>query len=334
VITLPYQNWSTILNAPKLMDKELRFLAIIVVGTFCLRFVISIVNTLLTADQEPGISIFTGFIGNLLSLVLVFLVTKLIPSSLLSIGIALSLSQVLPSIFSFFYLFRTRYRNLIPSFEHFSKKQIKNIFSLGIRFFAIQITALMLFQTNNIIIAHVCGLNEVTEFNIAFKYTNIVYIAFSGLVAPLWSASTEAFIKGEISWIQNAIKRLNQIWIFLMIVGVVIILLSPLFYKLWLKDSIQPNYFLLFMLLFYFACVTRSMMYRSFMNGVGKISLQFYVTLLQSILHIPLAFFLGQIWGFYGIISVMILWAFLNAIWEPIQFKRIIFKTAVGVWNR
>jgi hypothetical protein len=70
------------------------------------------------------------------------------------------------------------------------------------------------------------------------------------------------------------------------------------------------------------------------MNGAGKISLQFIVTFIQSLLHIPFAILMGKYIGLPGIVMVMILWAFINAIWEPIQFSRIINKTAKGIWNR
>ena len=70
------------------------------------------------------------------------------------------------------------------------------------------------------------------------------------------------------------------------------------------------------------------------MNGVGKISLQFYVTLVQSALHIPLAILAGKAWGMYGVVCVMILWAFTNALWEPVQFAKIINNKAKGVWNK
>ena len=70
------------------------------------------------------------------------------------------------------------------------------------------------------------------------------------------------------------------------------------------------------------------------MNGVGKISLQFNVTVIQSLLHVPFAILAGKYFGLNGVVWVMILWSFINAIWEPIQFKRIINKTAKGIWNR
>jgi len=330
----PFINWATILNAPEYLEPDLKILAFIVIGLFCVRFVVNIITTLLTADQEPGIPMLIGFLGNLLSLAVVYWVTLTTSSSLLYIGIALSVSQLFPLLIAFVYLFATRYRPIVPSLKYFSRQHIRSIFSLGIRFFLIQFTTLIIFQSNNIIIAHVCGLEEVTEFNIAYKYMNVLYLAFGAFVSPLWSATTEAYVRDDIDWIRNSIKKLNYIWLMLIISGAFLIVLSPLFYGIWLHHTLSPDRLLLFLILVYFICLTRSSVYRSFMNGVGKISLQFYVTMTQSILHIPITIYVGEIWGISGVVLIMILWAFMNAIWEPVQFKLILTKKAKGIWNK
>ena len=327
-------NWAVILNAPQALAPQLNILAIIVAGTFCIRFVVNIVSTLLTADQEPSIPALIGLLGQCLSLLVVYLITKLTTSSLLYIGIALSISQIFPLVLAFIYLFSTKYKTIFPSLSYFSKPHIRSIFSLGIRFFVIQITALVIFQSNNIIIAHVCGLEDVTKFNIAYKYIYILTMAFSTFVNPLWSAITEAYIKEDTLWINNIIKRLNQLLLLLAFAGIILILISPFVYKIWLNNTFTPNFVLLSLLLLYFIFYSRSLLYRSFMNGAGKISLQFIVTFIQSLLHIPFAILMGKYIGLPGIVMVMILWAFINAIWEPIQFSRIINKTAKGIWNR
>jgi O-antigen/teichoic acid export membrane protein len=334
IAVYPFINWASVLNAPKEMESQLKILALIVIGSLCIRFIVNIVNILLTADQEPATPLIIGLAGNLLSLIVVYLVTILFPPSLLHLGIALSLSQLFPLIIAFFYFFATRYKPIFPSLKYFSKSHIRNIFSLGIRFFAIQITALILLQTNSIIIAHVAGLEEVTKFNIAFKYINILFLAFSAFLTPLWSAITEAYAKGEILWIRNSIRRLNQIWLLMIFGGVVLVVSSPFLYHLWLGNTLFPDFKLLVLLLFYIVCLCKSLIYRNFMNGVGKISLQFFVTILQSIMHIPIAYLLGRFWGIYGVVIVMASWALINAIWEPIQFNRIINRTAKGIWAR
>lgn len=176
---------------------------------------------------------------------------------------------------------------------------------------------------------------EVTEFNIAYKYISILYIGFLTILNPLWSASTEAYVKGDLAWIKNCMRRLNQLWILIMVIGgIILIVLSPFLYQIWLKSRILPDLTLLILMLLYFASLTRTAMYRYFMNGVGKIKLQLYVTTVQSLLHIPIAIILGIYFGIYGVVSSMILWNILNIVWEPLQFKKIVNQTVKGIWNK
>jgi O-antigen/teichoic acid export membrane protein len=327
-------NWSMILNAPENLAHDLKILALFVGGFFCLRFIVNIVTILLTADQEPSLSNIIGLLGQVLSLGMVFLITKITDPSILYIGIALSASQLFPLIVAFVFFFLTRYRAITPSLKYFSKSHIRSIFSLGSRFFLIQMTALILFQSNNIIIAHVCGPENVTRYNVAFKYLNVIYFLFTAFLTPLWSATTEAFTKGEFAWIKERLKQLNKLWLMISAVGIVMVLFAPFVYKLWLKGTLTADFGLLSLLWIYFFLLMRSQMFRYFMNGVGKIYLQFYVTSVQSLIHIPLAIYLGRLFGLKGILFVLIAWAFTNAIWEQIQYTRIINNTAKGVWNK
>lgn len=326
--------WYQVLNAPKELEVVLQTLVIYLVGMFCVRFIINIISVLLTADQNPAIPAIILLSGNALSLISVYVLTLRGETSLFAMGICLYISQILPLIIAFIYFFSTKYKTIFPTWESFSKPHIKQVLSLGIKFFLIQITALLLLQSNNIIIAHVCGLSEVTDFNIAFKYVNILFTVFMTLLTPLWSASTDAYARNDIEWIKKSYSRLNNIWMLLILVGIMMVTISPIFYNLWLKNKILPNIPLLSLLLLNVLFLMRSTLYRSFMNGVGKIKMQFVITLIQSIIHIPLAIILGKQFGVLGVVFTMMIWNLFNSIWEPIQFKRIISNTAKGIWGK
>lgn len=329
-----FTNWSVVLAAQEDLASQLKILAIFIAATLSFRFIVNIISVILTADQEPSITAIINLFSNLLSLSVVYLISKILPPNLVILGICLSLCQIIPLSVAFFYYFNTRYKEIFPKWRNFSVKHIRSILSLGIRFFLIQITALILFQTNNIIIAHTCGLADVTEFNISYKYMSILHIFFMTILTPLWSASTDAYFKGDITWLKNSIHKLNLIWILTLIGGILLVMTSSFLYKIWLKGTLNPNLILLSLLLFYFACLMRSNIYRSFMNGVGKIGMQFYITLLQSILHIPIAIYMGNFLGINGVVLTMILSTFINSLWEPIQFNRIINNRAYGIWNK
>ena len=329
-----FVDWSLMLNAPKYMEHDLQILILFIGSFFCIRFVINIVNILITAEQHPSVVKIIALIGNIIALLTIYILTKTAEPSILFLGIFLSVSQLFPLLVAFIYLFSTKYRPILPRLSQFSSKYIRLIFSLGIQFFFIQITALVLFTTNNLIIVHTSGPEDVTEFNIAYKYINIIFLIFMTLLTPLWSACTEAYARQDIDWIKSVFKRMNNIWLALVGVGLILVFISPFTYNIWLKDEIKPDFVLLGLLLIYMALWMRYTLYRTFMNSIGKIRLQFYITTAESILHIPFAVYMGTMFGIYGVVFVMILSAVINSIWEPIQYRRILYNTAKGIWNK
>ena len=329
----PFVSWTAIFACRETLAPQLNSLILIVIGSFCLRFACSICNSLLLADQKPALSNLIHLSSHILALIVVATMVLFFDTNLFTLGSALAVSQSIPPVLAFFLLFTTLYKEIRPERRYFSKDHVRLIFSLGIRFFMIQLTALILFQTNNFIIAHTCSLNDVAEFNIAYKYIGILQIAFMAILTPLWSASTEAFTRGDTQWIKNAIKKINLLWIMAIFAGILMTVASPWAYYLWLQGSITANLFLLSLCLVYYICLLRVATYRSFMNGTGKIKLQFYVTMIQALLHVPLAVWLGNYYGIAGVLISMIFWQAINCIWEPYQYRLIVSGKARGIWN-
>ncbi|MBI2419879.1 MAG: polysaccharide biosynthesis C-terminal domain-containing protein, partial [Ignavibacteriales bacterium] len=73
-----------------------------------------------------------------------------------------------------------------------------------------------------------------------------------------------------------------------------------------------------------------------FINGVGKIRLQFYSAIFILIVNIPLSVILVKIpsLGIAGIVIANCLVLFISSIWAPLQYYKIINGTAKGIWNK
>lgn len=329
-----FLDWSSILNAPKGLSETLKILSIILISMFCIRFVVNLITIILTADQKPAVPAIIIASGSAMSLFIILGLVFYKKVTLLNLGLGMSISQLFPLLIAYVFYFNGTYESLKPKMIYFSKKHLKEIFSFGGQFFLIQITALLLFQSNNIIIAHVCNLKDVTTFNIGMKYFNILNTIFMIMITPLWSATTDAYFRKDIEWLKVTFKKFNLFWIVISCLGIVMFFLSDFAYNIWLGTEVSSDRILMILLLLNVLFLLRSTLYRSFMNGVGKIRLQFLVTFVQAVLHIPLVYYFGKIYGLYGVVSIMFLWNFINSIWEQIQYKKILFNTAKGIWNK
>jgi O-antigen/teichoic acid export membrane protein len=206
--------------------------------------------------------------------------------------------------------------------------------SLGIKFFVIQLAAVIFYQTSNIIIAHLFGPQEVTPYNIAYKYFSVITMSFSIIMLPLWSAYTEAWVKRDIDWIKNTINKLILIWGLIVIGVVIMLLLSTFVYRMWVGKEIKVSISISVVMAAYVIVNGWCGIFSQFLNGVGKIKLQLYISTIGAILNIPLAIFLGKHFGIYGVLLSTVILGAISAIWSPIQYKKLINNTATGIWNK
>ncbi len=235
----PLINWSYILNAPSNLNDELSELSLIVFGFFCLKFVLQLINTILTADQKPAINSLNNFVTNIVSLVAIYLLTRITKGSLVDLGLIVSSSPVIVLVSASLILFNKKYKAYKPRLRNLDFSKVKELSSLGIQFFIIQLTGIILFTTDNLIITQLFGPNEVTPYYISYKYFSILVFLFSIITLPFWSAFTDAFHKGDIRWIINTNSKLRKMWAIITFFGFIMLLLSKLAYKYWIGQNLD-----------------------------------------------------------------------------------------------
>ncbi|MFH0865864.1 MAG: oligosaccharide flippase family protein, partial [Bacteroidota bacterium] len=297
-----FLNWTNILNAPDEMAAELSMLALIVFVFFCLKFVLQLVTTIMTANQQPAKASFFNMLGSVFALIIIFILTKTTSGSLIYLGIAISITPVLVLIASSLWFYNRGYRKYRPSLKFVKFKYARNLMSLGVKFFIIEIASIILYQSSNVIIAQLFGPAEVTPYNIAYKYFGIMPLVFSIIMTPFWSAYTEAYAIKDFTWIKNSIKKLKFVWLVLSVIVIIMLIFSENIYILWVGDIVHVPYLLSIVLAFYVIINAWCGIFSQFLNGVGKIKLQLYAGLIGALINIPLAVFLGREIGIAGVV--------------------------------
>ncbi|MBK7172701.1 MAG: oligosaccharide flippase family protein [Bacteroidales bacterium] len=330
----PFLDWSKILNTPPEMAHELSILAMIVFVFFCIQFVTQLLVTIMTANQEPAKASVFNMLGSLFSLTVILILTKSTEGNLLYLATALGLTPVLVLIASSLWYYNHDYRKFAPSLSHVKFKFANDLMNLGVKFFVIQIAAVVIYQTSNIIIAQLFGPEQVTSYNIAYKYFSIVPMVFGIVMMPFWSAFTEAWLKKDIDWIRKTMKNLVRLWSLISIGAVIMLIFSTTIYRLWVGSEIKVQFSVSLVIAAYVVFNAWCGIFSNFLNGVGKIKLQLYGGLFSAIVNIPLAIFLGKNLGLYGVLLSTCILAVISAIWSPIQYWKLINNRATGIWNK
>jgi O-antigen/teichoic acid export membrane protein len=333
----PFLNWSKLLNADPSIARELSILAIIVFTMFAFNFVLKLIGTIATADQHSAIEDSFDIVTKIVSIIIIYILTKTTSGSLLYLGATYSLVPVLVLAIASIILYKNKYAPFKPSIKHVKFKYIKQLTSLSIQFFIITITFVIIFLTDNMIITRLYGPAAVTPYNIAYKYFSIITMIFVTLSNPFWSASTDAYAKKDIVWIKNTLKGLLYIWVILVCAVFAMLLLSKWFYKVWVGNAVEIPFSLSAGMALFAIISTWNNLYITFINGIGKIRLQLISSIIIGVLNIPLAIILAKYlnFGTTGVILANCICLLLGgSVLNPIQFYKIINGKDKGIWAK
>lgn len=329
-------DWSSVFNTQMGLQQDLRILMPIVVAFFGLQLVFKLITTIYTADQKPSVQGRIDFFTKAISLLVVWMLTKTAGSSLLLFGGIFSGLPVVMLVGLNFLAFSNKYKKISPSLKLWKKEFVSDIMSVGLSFFVIQIAAIVLFSTDNFIIAKLFGPADVVNYNIAYKYYSILLMVYSIIIAPYWSSFTEAFTKGDYDWIKNSVRNIQKLWLIVPIALVFMFLISKWFFVIWVGDEILIGTGLSLSMMFFVLLMTFNMVYVNFINGAGKVKLQLWTSIISMCINIPLSILFAKIfdWGLPGVILATCFSLCYSVILRPLQYKKLINNTATGIWNK
>jgi O-antigen/teichoic acid export membrane protein len=298
-------NWTKILNTNPDDINEIKTTILLTTLFFCLRFIFNIMNFVLTADQRPALSNLLDTMSSVLSLFIIFILTKTIPASLINLSLSLSAVPVIILIIASLYFFKRKYRAFIPSLHYVRVKYLKGVFGLGVKFFIIQICLLLTLALNNVLLSHFFKSEVVTEYNIAFKYLSITTLIISVISAPIWSATTDAYVKNDFNWIKNSSIKYTKVLLLSILLIVIQIIFSDTFYGFWVGNSLKVRLSMSITVGIYTIIYNSNLIYTCFINGTGKINLQLIISVIGAILYIPIISIMIKVLN-WGINSVVI----------------------------
>jgi O-antigen/teichoic acid export membrane protein len=289
----------------------------------CSTFIFKFIGNIYLGLQLPAVNNLLVVSGQTMALLLITILSLLGDKSLLHIAIAYTLSPLIIYIFSSPITF-TKYKYLYPKISLFDIKELKELFSLGIIFFSIQLSGLIIFASSNILISRLFSPSEVAPYQITYRYFSIILVVFSLISAPLWTATTDAYTRGEYKWIKKQVAKTKFVVAILGVCLLFMTLGANIFYNIWVGDNIKIDITMSILMALYIFELIYSMCFSNIIFGIGKIKIISYITIIEAIIFIPLAIYLGREIGITGIVIALIIANSLCAISNRIQYSLII----------
>lgn len=331
---IPIIDWCKLLNISIDYQSDIIKTLHVLLAFCCVQMVVNVIVSVIAAYQKVALSNSFGVIGNVISLIIIFILTKLCPPSLLYLCFTLAAMPIVVTVLASIILYSTSLKQISPSYRFIEISLSKELFTLGYKFFILNIQAVVLYQATNVIISNVSSPIWVTSYNIAYKYLSVAMMLFSIATQPLWPAFTDAYTRGDFSWMITAKNKMTKFYFFCAIGCLFMAAISPFVYHLWIGDRVNVTTLMTWLVTIYILVYCWFYFNVILIVGMSKLLLHTIVAVIGMFVHIPLSFSLSMIIGAYGVVVSMILINLFYGIIYRIQLNKLLNRTATGVWNK
>ncbi len=270
----PYLNWNVILNTENISNQELKNLSNVVVTFVVLGFILHPVVLVYTAHGNSAIGGFIQLIISLVSLILIWAVSRFSEKgNLVLLGWIVTGIPVLIYLVFSAYTFLLKYPQFRPSFRLVRIKQSGNLLKLSAQFFIVQITATITYSSIPFIVAQLFSPNEVTIYSISNSIFNLPIMLIGLITAPILPLITQAFARRDFSWILTMLRKLNIVSLILVGGTGLMIVFSPIIYRIWIGDKVFIPFNLSLVIGIYTMLSIIVTPFSTFLNGTGRIKL-------------------------------------------------------------
>ncbi|MBE3605367.1 oligosaccharide flippase family protein [Campylobacter sp. RM13119] len=283
-----YIPWQKVFNVTFVDSKILQSTVNITAFFLFLNFWLSLINQIFNGFQKTSLVVLNQFLSNAFSLLAVSILYFFYDSSLIMIAFFYGISLVLSNVVLSFW-FYGKNKSFIPKIKYFGLNYAKSITSLGFKFFIIQIAVIVIFTTDKILITQLFGVEYVASYDVVFKLFSVITIIHGILMAPLWSAYSDAYHRGDMEWIRKSIKNQLKIYLLIVLATILLALWAKPIVSIWIGKEIVVDTILIIAMALFILVSTWNNIFAYFVNAINKLDVQIATSALAMIINIPLS---------------------------------------------
>ena len=333
-VLTPYVDWCSLLNINSDYQETLIKLSRIILIAFCLNNILSLVTNVCQSYQMTALSSSFDTIGRALAILTIYILSLTTVSNINYLALAYCGIPLIVLLFVSLYLYTHKFKSVSPSRGYVKIKYAKDLFNIGGQFFLIQIVFIVLYQATNFVISHYCGPTQVTVYHAAYSYIGVATMAYNILLNPIWSAYSDAYALGDYPWMRSIYKKLRKFSVLVILGIVVMVLVSPIVYKIWLNGKVEIPLTITIAVAIYTIIKVLTDMNSNILNGMNVLRVQLIQAAIQVIVYVALVMFLAPRYDIYGVIISLVVSALIPAIILPYQVCLLLDKKATGIWKK
>jgi O-antigen/teichoic acid export membrane protein len=311
--------WQKVFNTTVVSKQELELTVLVVGILYFTYFVLSLGSSIAYAFHRASLVAGQQIFQQVLMLGALLVLPFWVKGGIFIMGSFYAVSLLLSSLSLNAYLFR-EYSFLLPRWKSFDKTSLAPLSSLGGKFLLLQLSVLIIFATDNMIITYVLGPERVTIYNVAYQLFSIVVMLHALVITPLCSAQTDAYVRNDLVWNKSVLKKLNFFMLPVIVVVFMLVVFSNEIINLWVGSQFLPGKTLVAFMALYALIAVWTNIYAYFLNASGRLSFSIVLAVMGAVFNIPLSIYLvkNTTLGESGVILATILCLLPSAIFLPL----------------
>ena len=314
-------DWGALLSVKDPVLAEQTSLCIGVAVLFLLvSLPLNLANRVLSGYQQVHVSNYFQMANNVMGLFAILL-TMALHGTIVHLMVAFSLAMLTGSVALNVWLSGWHKPWIRARPGSFSAARARALFGQGALFFVLQLTGLVVFNSDNLVITHYLGPAEVTPYSIAWRLVSYASLFQVMLVPSFWPAFTEAYRKRELPWLRATYRSMGQKTLLVIGAGACAIgVIGRPVIRLWAGPAAVPPALLLWTMVLWALVSAATTHQAMLLTATSRLRLEAGVGVLAAIANLGLSIVLVKRIGAEGVILATIL-SFAILMFGPQQWE-------------
>ena len=291
-------------------------------GVFLVGMPASLAAKFLGGYQEVKISNIVAAIGAGLNLSAIVVLTRR-HAGLVTLVAASSGATVFTNLGCLFWLWFWHKPWLRPSLQRWQSSLVRPFLSSGNQFFILQLAGLIVFNSDNLVISHYLGPQQVTPYSVTWKLVGYA-AALQIIITPaLWPAYAEAWIREDLVWIRRTLQNVMAVTMGAASLCVLILLgWGRQLISIWAGPAAVPPQTLLVLMCFWMLMSTFMANTSTVLLATNKTKVLARLAVVAAIANLGASIWLVQRIGSIGVILATI-GSYLTILFVPQTWKTL-----------
>ncbi|MDE1163310.1 MAG: oligosaccharide flippase family protein [Acidobacteriaceae bacterium] len=261
---------------------------------------LTLANRVLCGYQEVHLSNYFGIFSNFLNLVAV-IGGILMHANLLQLILCYCGAGMIGNLVLNAWLLFYHRPYLKPNPRLMSTRIARELFKQGTLFFLLQLTGLVVFNSDNLIITHYLGPDQVTPYSIAWRLISYASMLQSIMIPSFWPAFTEAYFKGDIEWVRKTHSELvRKTLLAVSAVALCMALFGRTLIYYWAGPAAVPSHALMWAMAGWAVLVSATTNQALLLTAVNRLGVEAGAAIVSAVANLVFSIFLVQRVGAIG----------------------------------